>query len=288
MRGSGRAAGVLCAALWLSWPGAARCVDAEPADSPVASAEPAAPRPAARPEVEGAVALMVTYGPEFQGASARAVSLTPGLFIRYGRFSISSISGFVTTKDSDVVRGLAADLLNTEQLRVNFGLRIDRGRDSSDSAALSGIEDARTTLRGRLLVSRALGDGWSASIRTSGDLLGRGGGWLFDTSIGKSFHIAPGAAWSWGATISAASQRYMQTYFGVTEAGAAATGYPVYTPSAGLRDASLGVDLRGDISERWVGYVGGSVSRLLGPAQDSPLNTRDTGWTIRLGLAWRF
>jgi MipA family protein len=288
MKGSGRAAGMLCAALWLSWPGAARCVEAESADSPVASAEPAAPLPAARPEVEGAVALMVTYGPEFQGASAYAPSFTPGLFIRYGRFSISSISGFVTRKDADVVRGLAADLLNTEQLRVNFGLRIDRGRDSSDSAALTGIEDARTTLRGRLLVSRALGDGWSASIRTSGDLLGRGGGWLFDTSISKSFHIAPGAAWSWGATISAADQRYMQTYFGVTEAGSAATGYPVYTPSAGLRDASLGVDLRGDISERWVGYVGGSVSRLLGPAQDSPLNTRDTGWTIRLGLAWRF
>lgn len=289
MRGSGWAAGMLSTALWLSMGSAGRCGEAEPAESAVVSAEPAAPPPtAARPEIEGAIALMVTYGPEYQGASARAASFMPGLFIRYGRFSISSISGFVTTKDTDVVRGLSADLLDTERLRVNFGVRIDRGRDASDSAALTGTEDARTTLRGRLLVSRALGDGWSASIRTSGDLLGRGGGLLIDTSISKVYHLAPRASWSWGATISAADQRYMQTYFGINESEAAATGYPVYTPPAGLRDASLGIDVRGDISERWVGYLGGNVSRLLGPARDSPLNASDSGWTVRAGLAWRF
>jgi len=302
MRGSGWAATVLSTALWLSFSSAVRCEEAEPAELPVApalSTEPESepqrqpeaqpqPKPQPTPEIEGAIALMVGYAPDYQGGSARVVTFTPGIYIRYGRYAISTISGFVTRKETEIIRGLSADLLNTEWLRVNFGLRLDHGRDSSDSAALSGLEDVNTTVRGRLLVSRALGDGWSVSLGTSADLLGRGGGVVLDASIGKTYNIVPRTTWSWGVGVSAGNERYMQTYFGITEAQAAATGYPVYSPSAGLRDVSLGVDLRGDLGERWVGYLGGSASRVLGPPRDSPLNRTDSGWSIRTGLAWRF
>lgn len=300
MRGSWWVAVVLSTTLSLS--SAGRCEEAETAELPVAPAasfepEPEPPRqPAAQPQpmppptpdFEGAIALMVGYAPDYQGGSGRVVRFTPGIYLRYGRYAVSTISGFVTRKETEVIRGLSADLLNTEQLRVNFGLRIDRGRDSSDSPALSGLEDVQPTVRGRLLVSRALGRGWSLSVGTSADLLGRGGGVLLDANIGKTYRFGSQTTWSWGLGVSAGNERYMQTYFGITEAQAAATGYPVFTPGAGLRDVSLGVDMRSDLGERWVVYLGAGASRVLSPARDSPLNRTDSGWSIRTGLAWRF
>jgi MipA family protein len=302
MRGSVWAATVLSTALWLSLSSAARCGEAEPADIPITPAAPpesesgpqpeAEPQPRSQPppepELEGAIALMVNYAPDYQGSSAHVAKFTPGIYVRYGRYSISTISGFVTRKETEVIRGLAADLLNTERMRVNLGLRLDRGRDTSDNPALTGLEDVQTTIRGRLLVNRALGRGWTVSLGASADLLGRGGGVLLDASTGRSYNIAGRITWSWGVSVSAGNKRYMQTYFGITEAQAAATGYPVYTPGAGLRDMSVGTDLRSDLGDRWVGYLGASASRVLSPARNSPLNRTDSGWSVRVGLAWRF
>jgi outer membrane protein len=261
-----------------------------PPPAPEAGAPPAEPR--RRPDIEGAIGPVFTFRPEYQGAARSAIRVTPGFFVRWGRFSFSTGgSGFVTRRDDDVMRGLAAQLVRSERWRVNLALRPDHGRSTSDSAALSGLESVRRTVRGRLVASRALDDGVTVSTAASADLLGRGGGVLAELGVGKSWPLTglgPHATWSVGITLTAADRTFMRSYFGVTPQQAAVTGYAAYDPNAGWRDVSLGIGARSEFGRRWIGYVGLSRSELLGPARASPLTTQDASWAINGGLAWRF
>jgi len=263
---------------------------AEQPDAPAMSSEAAAPStPEPRkPDIEGAIGPTVTFRPEYQGAARAAIEAMPGVFVRWGRFTLTNASGFVTRRDDDVMRGLAADLARSERWRVNLALRLDRGRATSDSSALTGLQSVRRTVRGRLAATHAFDAGFSASVGMSSDLLGRGGGTLLDLGASKSFALAPGANWTIGIVITAADRRYMDSYFGVTPQQAATTGYAAYAPGAGWRDVSVGVGTRREFGRRWIGYVGLSRSVLLGPARASPLTAQDASWAVNGGLAWRF
>jgi outer membrane scaffolding protein for murein synthesis (MipA/OmpV family) len=85
-----------------------------------------------------------------------------------------------------------------------------------------------------------------------------------------------------------AGDRYLQTYFGVSPEQAARTGYPVYTPPFGLRDLSLAASLHSELGPHWVALGGLTVTRLLGPAADSPLVRKPSSLRVTAGLAYRF
>ncbi|MCW5658541.1 MAG: MipA/OmpV family protein [Burkholderiaceae bacterium] len=239
-------------------------------------------------DFEGAIGPMLIYRPEYQGGAQSTLAATPGVFLRWGRFTITNASGFVTRRDGDVMRGLAADLVHSERWRANLALRLDHGRATKDSSALSGLDDVRRTVRGRLQLSHTLDDGWSASAAASVDLLGRGGGTVVDLGVGRSFPLAPRASWNLGLNASAADRRYTQSYFGVSAAQAADTGYAPYAPGSGWRDLSVSLGARSEFGERWIGYVGVSQAWLMGPARRSPLSQQPSSWAVTGGLAWRF
>jgi MipA family protein len=191
------------------------------------------------------------------------------------------------------MRGLATDLLRTDTWRANLALRIDSGRQTQDSAALTGLADIQRTVRGRLIVSHDFGAGWGATLGVSADLLGRGGGTLVDFGPSKDIPLQLGEPWqrmriALGVAVTGADRRYMQSYFGVTAQQATVTGYTEYSPSSGLRDISAGIALRGRYGEHWIGYVGVAASRLLGPALASPLTQQAASWSLNGGIAYRF
>ena len=70
--------------------------------------------------------------------------------------------------------------------------------------------------------------------------------------------MAPTTTLMLGSSLSLAGDRYMQTYFGINEAQSLRTGYPVYTPKAGLRDLSGFANVRHDIGEDWIVLSGTS------------------------------
>lgn len=287
---------ILPSPLWAGWVCAtllaghgARAQDSEPIrDSTEPRVEMRVPPQPAKPDIEGAIGATLLYRPEYAGGARSTLVAAPGLFLRWGRFTVTNASGFVTRRDGDVMRGLAADLVRNDHWRANLALRLDRGRAVKDSSALTGLDDVRSTVRGRLMVAHGFDSGWSATLGTSVDLLGRGGGTLVDLGVGRSFPLAPRASWSLGVSASAADRRYMRSYFGVSEQQAATTGYPAYAPGTGWRDASLSLGLRGELGDQWIGYAGFSQSRLLGPARDSPLSRQPSSWAVGGGLAWRF
>lgn len=263
------------------------------AEDPPAAGNPAGPEPeSAKPPVwqwEGAIGPIVSYSPEYSGASSRKVSVVPGFYLRYGRISISNASGFVTRRNSDdIFRGLGIDMLRSDRVRLNLALRIDNGRRSSDSPALAGISDVRRTLRGRASATWQLAEGWKVGTGWNADLLGHGGGNIVDLGVSHDRRVGVATTWSVGAGVSWADHRYMQSYYGVDSTESTASGYPVYTPGSGLRDVSIGTGWRTEINPRWVALWGGSVGKLLGPAANSPLTKSTRQWGINGGIAWRF
>lgn len=239
---------------------------------------------------EGAIGFTTSYRPEYSGSAKNIAKISPALFLRYGRFTITNASGFVTRRADDVVRGLGMDLSNSGPFRANLALRVDQGRGENSSDALTGLGDIKPTIRGRLNLSWRLDGPFRLGSSWSWDLLGKGGGYFGDVSAGLEHRFIDGnnSVINSYITLSAAGDRYMQTYYGVTEAQASRTRYPVYEARSGLRDVGWSMGFRTDLWDDWIFISGAGVSRLLGPAAQSPLTGNRNGWGINAGLAWRF
>jgi outer membrane scaffolding protein for murein synthesis (MipA/OmpV family) len=63
----------------------------------------------------------------------------------------------------------------------------------------------------------------------------------------------------------------MQSYFGVTPAQAARSGYGVYRPSGGFKDVGVMAGISMPLSESWSVDLMAKYAHLLGDAADSPL-----------------
>jgi outer membrane scaffolding protein for murein synthesis (MipA/OmpV family) len=244
--------------------------------------------PAQSPEWEGAIGLLVDSGQSFMGADRRETRLSPGFYLRSGRFSITNASGFVTRSNDEVVRGLGVELIDGKALKLSLGLRYDGGRRESTSEALRGLGTVRTTVRARLGLRYRFDARWQANAAWMVDAFGRGGGHHGEFSLQREQPWSPTAAWSFGATVSLAGERYLQSWFGVTPEQSQRSGYAVYTPRAGLRDATLFVHWRSQWAPRWVLLGGVSATRLLGPAADSPLVRQASSVAVNGGLAYTF
>ena len=241
---------------------------------------------------EGAFGLSASFRPEYAGAAKQIFKVSPALFLRYGRFTITNASAFVTRRADDVVRGLGMDMdldmVRNEQLRLNVALRFDAGRGEKTSEALKGLGNIKPKLRARLQASWKLQGPWRVGASWSLGAIHRGGGNFGDVSGGWEQRIAPATVVSVGSSLSVGAQRYMQSYFGITEAQASRTTYPVFKPGTGVRDVTAYSNLRHDIGSEWTVLSGASTGRLLGQAAASPLMGHKTSRGINAGLARRF
>jgi MipA family protein len=246
-----------------------------------------APAPPAD-KFEGAVGLVLEYKPAFNGSSD--FKLKPHLagFLRYGRFTVTGAGGFTTKRQDDVERGLDAELVRREGLRMNLSLRVDNGRRESASDQLIGMGDIRMTVRARLGVRWDITPRWQASAATSVDALNRVGGYVVSTGLSYTQPLDQRQRLIYSGWVGGAGDRYLQAWYGVTPAQSIASGYPVYEPKEGLSETGLAATWRIEIDPQWAGFAGVSASRLLGGAAASPLTRQRNGWSISSGLARRF
>ncbi len=266
-------------------PVALPAVPALPADD---AAPQAAPAEAPRAEWSGALGVNLSYRPEYDGGSRHATVARPAIYLRYGRFSLSSGASFAARRTDDVVRGLGVDLVRGTRTRISLALRHDSGRQEDESAALRGLGDVEGTVRARVSVRRQLDARWRAAASWNVDAFGRGGGSFADLQLIRDWPLTPQTVASAAVGLTVGGRRYLRSYYGVNEAQSAASGYPVYEPRLGLRDAAFTTSLRTDLHDHWTLLVGGGVTRLLGPAAASPLTRRTTSWGLNAGLARRF
>ncbi len=242
-----------------------------------------------KPAFEAALGLVLSYGPAFAGASDVGLKPSVAGFIRYGRFTLTGPGGFTTRRNDEVQRGLAADVFQTDHVRVNVSLRMDGGRRASSSPQLAGLGDIDPTLRMRWGVRWTPSPGWAVAAGTNLDLLGRVGGAVMDAGVSHVWPLTATSSLSVGAGLTAGSRRTMQAWHGVTAEQAAASGYASYAPAAGMRDANVAWTWRKEWPEaQWALFTSASASRLLGPAAASPLALQRNGWRLTSGLARRF
>jgi outer membrane protein len=258
-----------------------------------AQAQQAAPVEAASPapkkdKFEGAVGLVLAYQPAFSGSSDFKLKPELAGFLRYGRFTITGAGGFTTRRQDEVERGLDAELLRREGVRVSLSLRFDGGRQESDSAQLRGMGDIRPTVRARLGARWDVAPRWQLNASTSFDALNRVGGYVVAAGVSYIRPLSERQRLIVGIGASGAGDRYMQAWYGVTPEQAAASGYPAYRPREGLREVGGGVTWRIEIDPQWAAFAGASGGVLLGGAADSPLTRQRTGWSLGGGIARRF
>ena len=89
-----------------------------------------------------------------------------------------------------------------------------------------------------------------------------------------------------GAGFTLANSTHLNSYYGVPESAGTAT-RPAYSPSAGLKDAGVGVRLTSELASHWVAFAGLRYTRLLEDSADSPLALHPSDVAATVGIAWR-
>lgn len=233
--------------------------------------------------------LSVANSPEYEGARQRETKLRPVWAAKFGRIRITTAGGssLLGFGREGAGAGASTQLIDTDRWRLGLSASVDGGRDSDDASTTRGLPDVKRTLRAKLYVNYTLARDWNLGASASQDVLGRKGGLTTSLDLGWRFYRSATTEWTTGAGITAANGVFMRSYFGVPASASAASGKPAYEPGAGLKDVHYGLNFKHAMSKHWFVFGGAGVSRLLGPAADSPLVEKHGGHGASIGLAWR-
>lgn len=226
----------------------------------------------------GFVGLGVRAAPRYQGADESKTSGIPVISYQWANgIFVGGSEGLIGYQHP-----------STEPLRWGVALGMDEGRNASDSRDLAGMGDvaARATLNlfAKLAVSERVE--LSAATQMGSGLDSKGGLVQLGASYGVPLPLTTRVRLHVKATW--ANDDYMHDYFGVSASQSAATGYKVYTPTAGLRDVTVGVGLQHPLGGQWMLFGGVNHTTLSDAASASPL-TRNTSYQSAFAaLAYRF
>lgn len=181
------------------------------------------------------------YYIEVAGPRAK-INLIPG-----GVFEAGPLVGYDGGRDNDV-KNRRVKLLPEVDSSVEFGgfakLNFKQVMTQIDTLSF-GVEFAKAA-EGH--------EGYKASLKAS-----------YGLQFSRALHVSVDAEVQYG------DKKYSNAYFGVSPAGAAASGLPVYTASAGVTQAGAGLNARYMFSPNW-GVTGRvAYERLLGDAAKSPI-----------------
>jgi outer membrane protein len=222
----------------------------------------------------GAVALSV---PEYLGGDQRKTLVFPSLSYQWA-------NGWFAGFDNGIGYNFS------QNPAVQYGLRLtaDMGRNSSDAAALRGMGDidAKPELGGFVTYATTEGLALTGSVRWGSGQSSNGA--VVDLGIGYSAALAP--QWRLGTRlgVTLVDRAHMQSYFGVDAQQAARSGYALYTPDAGLRDARLGLSLTYAWNPRTFVTAAVSSSTLGDGAKNSPIARSSNANAAVLALTYAF
>lgn len=158
------------------------------------------------------------------------------------------------------------------------------GRDQDDNAALRGLGDVDSSVELGGFVGYGVGP-WSAELSVLQDVADGHDGLIAQLEGGYGFRVTPRLGGRVSASASYADDSYMQSFFGVTAAQAARSGYTAQAADAGFKDVGLSLGLSYGLTENWAlgGFVG--YKRMLGDAADAQIvDNAGSADQIRTGL----
>lgn len=232
---------------------------------------------ASRPDNGGTVGAALIAGRQYQGSDERRTLLVPLLDYQWKN------GWFAGTTN-----GLGYNFSRRRDMDYGVRLTADLGRKESRSNALRGLGDvdARPELGVFYNYSLSQSLALTSSLRYGSGKDSNGA--VLDAGAAYSIVLAP--QWRLGLGVSAtlANAKYMQSYFGVTPAQAATSGYAAYTAGAGLRDVRASAALTYSVNPRLAITTALSASTLQGDAKDSPVTRKRNNATGIVSVSYAF
>jgi len=231
------------------------------------------------PEGDGAgtVGAVVLSVPDYMGSDERRWLVLPSIDYRWKNGWFAGLSN-----------GIGYLFPSRPDMQVGLRVTADFGRKASRSAALTGMGDVEPRAEAGAFFNYFP---TAEVFLTSSLRYGAGNdydGLQVDLGIGYAKQVAPQWRIALGAAATVVNGAFMQTFFGVTPDQSAASGHPVYTPGAGLRDVRLNATATYFIDARWSLTAGVTVSSLQGDTRDSPIVFERTPVSGVMALSYSF
>jgi outer membrane protein len=210
------------------------------------------------------------YRPEFKGSKDYELKPLPFVGLRYGR------GDYYVALEGGALR---ANVLPGGFLEFGPVVSYERGRkDDIKNLAVRRMGEIDAAVNAGVFAHKRF-DVAGGALSISAEALtdtGKVHNGLFAT-VGLDYDRALTERWSVGANLSTtwADKKYMATYYGVSRAGALASGLSPYATDAGIENVEVGASLRYRINDRWSALAHGSYSRLVDSAADSPIVARE-------------
>ena len=218
---------------------------------------------------EGVYGLRIGLGPgldpDFRGDSHMSVHAQPLISLRYKN---------MIAIDNNQVRvnflGHWGNVMNNSPWSAGPIVRIDFGRDESDSPKLKGLGDVGTSLELGGYVGYRI-DTTRLRIRVRQDVIHGHNGFLADFDANSTLLVRGKWTLSSNGAITWASSNYMNAFYGVTPAQSIGSGLPVFHAGSGLHDVTLNLVGTYEFNARWSALGSVGYSRLFSSAAHNPL-----------------
>jgi outer membrane scaffolding protein for murein synthesis (MipA/OmpV family) len=243
-------------------------------------------------EVRFTIGMQGSIAPTYSGSNRTGYAVAPAARIVWRGYSISTSSvaraSSAAGSERSAETGLTGPLYRTNEFAFGFGASINRGRDIGEEDAQRGLKDIPGTLIGRMRMRYYFNPDMVLSATLVGDLLGRQRG--LELPIGLSWRrsLRPGLLFHTDVGMTFTNAKSMSNNYGIGPEEQAASGLPLYSPSAGLREVAGSIGLVGEPSEHWVWVARLSLVKLMGPAADSPVVKQTFQPALLVGFAYRF
>lgn len=238
------------------------------------------PDPANTPNWQFSFGAAATLQPRSDGSDRYRVMAGPSIDLRYRDLFFASTG-----------EGVGANVINTDHWRTSIAIAYDLGRRAADDQQhLNGLGNinpaAEIKIATDYVVSKDFPLVLRADLRRS---LGGTDGWIGDIS---AYMPLPGSSkkffWFGGPTATFADSRYMNRWFGVTDAQSARSGYPRYSANAGLKSVGAGITMIWFINKHWFMTADGAIEQLVGRASHSPITQSSTNAVMDMSVNYQF
>ena len=172
-------------------------------------------------------------------------------------------------------------------LGLGIGYDFDE-RTSNDDVRLSGLVEVSSSATALAFAEYDVGL-VDIEVQISRGLSSDGHeGTRVETGLEANLPLGHRTILSAGPFIVWADAQYSQAFFGVTPAGAVASGLPTYSAGSGFVEAGVEVGVFHQLTDR-LGIFGQiEYSNLLGDAKASPVSFDDSAFELSAGIALRF
>jgi outer membrane protein len=249
--------------------------------------------PGANKQWDITLGLQARISPDYLGSAEKSALPLPMVRISYasdlGTLRLGTLAGAQAPM-------LSFSPVETSDMTLGIGIGIDQGRSEVDakpfnpgSARLKGMGDVDSTGVVALFGRYRMADFTVHGLLRSAIDADRGhGGQLGYLGASYALPLRGPLSASVSASMTWASERYMQNMFGVAAAQSSNSGFPVYRPGSGIRDISLEMDLRYRLDQQLFLHGGAGVMRLVGDAAASPLVESDLQPRVHVGVTYHW